>query len=51
MEQPSMVFQKNVEQTTNKMRIPKKFVEKHGRSYYMQIYDDYIKIIPMKKEG
>lgn len=43
------LYQKNTEKTTNKMRIPKKFVENHGRNYYMEVYEDYIKIIPIRK--
>lgn len=40
---------KNAEATTNKLRLPQKIVEKFGRSFFMEIYDDYIKLIPIKK--
>ena len=40
---------KRTEATTNKMRIPKKVVEKFGRDYYMEIYEDKIVLIPIKK--
>lgn len=50
MKQEKIVLQKNTEKTTNKMRIPKFFVDKFGRKFYMEIYDDYIKLIPIKKE-
>lgn len=49
MEKLLIKLQKNAEKNTNKMRIPKEVVDKHGRNYFMEIYEDYIKIIPMKK--
>lgn len=49
MDQPKLIFQKNVDKTLNKMVIPKFFVEKHGRQYYMEIYEDKIVLKPMKK--
>lgn len=49
MEQPKLIFQKNVDKTLNKMVIPKFFVEKYGRSFYMEIYKDKIVLKPMKK--
>ena len=47
-EKPMLIFQKNTETTTNKMRMPKFVVEQWGTSYYMEIYNDYIKLIPVK---
>lgn len=49
MEQPKLIYQKNVDKTLNKMVIPKFFVEKHGRSFYMEIYEDKIVLKPIKK--
>lgn len=49
-EKPMIKLQKNTEKTTNKMRIPKFVVEKWGNKYYMEVYEDYIKLIPIKKE-
>lgn len=49
MEQPILVLQKNAEKTTNKMRIPQILIDKWGSQYRMEIYDDYIKLIPIKK--
>lgn len=49
MEKPILRFQKNVDKTLNKMVIPKFFVEKHGRSFFMEIYEDKIVLIPVKK--
>lgn len=51
MEQPKLIYQKNAERTLNKVVLPKKFVEQHGREYFMEIYNDYIKLVPIKKEG
>ena len=49
MEKPILILQKNAEKTLNKVVLPKKFVEKHGREFFMEVYEDYIKLIPMKK--
>lgn len=49
MENMLIRLQKNTEKNTNKMRIPKEVVEKFGRNYYMEIYKDHIKLIPIKK--
>jgi len=48
-EQPLLKFQKNVDKALNKMVIPKFFVEKYGRKFYMNVYEDKIVLIPMKK--
>ena len=49
MEQPIIRLQKNAETTTNKMRIPQQIIDKWGNQFYMEIYKDYIKLIPVKK--
>lgn len=49
MEKPILIFQKNVDKTLNKMVIPKFFVDKFGRSFYMEIYEDKIILKPIKK--
>ena len=33
----------------NAILIPKKIVEKFGKEYYMEIYEDKIVLIPVKK--
>ena len=50
MEKPMIILQKNAEKNTNKMRLPKQVVEQWGNQYYMEIYKDHIKLIPVKKE-
>ena len=49
MENPKLILQKNSENGTNKIRLPKKVIEKFGRSYYMEIYDSKIILKPIKK--
>lgn len=34
----------------NKILIPKAFIDKHGREYYMEIYEDKMVLIPKKDE-
>ena len=33
----------------NRIIIPKHFIDKHGRDFYMEVYEDYIKLIPIEK--
>ena len=47
---PTLVFQKNVDKTTNKMIIPKVLVNQWGPTYRMEVYDDCIVLRPVKKE-
>lgn len=42
-------IKKTAEATTNKIRIPNKVIEKFGREYYMEIYEDKIILVPMNK--
>lgn len=49
MEQPKLIFQKNADKELNRVIIPKFFIEKHGRQYYMEIFDDKIVLKPIKK--
>ncbi len=51
METPKLVFQKNADKKLNRVIIPKFFIEKFGQSFYMEIYENYIKLIPIKKKG
>jgi hypothetical protein len=46
---PALIYQKNAERTTNKITLPKAFVEKNGRSYYMEIYEGYLILKPIDK--
>ena len=46
-----MVFQKNAESTTNKIRLPKAIIEQWGNEFYMKVYADKIELIPIKKKG
>jgi hypothetical protein len=50
MEKPILVYQKNVDKTTNKMIIPKAIVEQWGKSFRMEVYKDKIILIPTGKE-
>ena len=42
-------LKKNAEKKTNKMRIPQQIIDKCGNKFYMEIYKDCIKLIPIKK--
>lgn len=49
MSEFELKIQKNAEKNTNKIRIPQACIDKFGRSYYMEIYNDKIVLIPIKK--
>ena len=49
MEKPTLIYQKNADIKMNRIILPKPFVEKHGRSYYMEVYEDKIILKPIKK--
>lgn len=49
MEKPVMVLQKNIENNTNKVRLPKPIVEQWGKQFYMEIYEEKIVLKPIKK--
>ncbi len=46
-----LVLQKNADKTSNKIVLPKKYVEKFGREFYMKIYDDGMIVIEPIKKG
>lgn len=48
-EKPIVTYNKNAEKNKNRVIIPKFFIDKNGREFYMQVFEDYIKIIPVKK--
>ena len=42
MEQPKLIYQKNADKEMNRVIIPKFFIDKFGRQFYMEIYEDKI---------
>lgn len=44
-----LVYQKNAEKSTNKIRLPKVFCDNKGYSFIMKVYNDKIELIPLKK--
>lgn len=50
MEQPILRFYKSAENSKNKIVIPKYCIDNLGRDYYLEVYKDYIKLVPVKKE-
>lgn len=49
MDKPTLIYQKNADAEKNRIILPKAFVEKNGRSYFMEIYEDKIILRPIKK--
>lgn len=50
MEKPIMRVLKKAEKMQNKIVLPKICVEKFGNEYYLEMYKDHIRLIPIKKE-
>ena len=50
MKEPKLRFMKNADKGRNKIVLPKVCVDKWGYSYYLEVYDDHIKLVPIKKE-
>ena len=50
MDKPQLKFQKNAEKSKNKIVLPKRCIEKWGSKYYLEVYDNYMKLIPIQRE-
>ena len=50
MEKEKLVYQKNADKVLNRVIIPKPFIDKHGRSFYMEVHEDKIVLRPVRKE-
>lgn len=49
MEKPKLIYQKNVDKVLNRVALPKKFIEKYGYQYYMEVYEEKIILLPVRK--
>ena len=47
MEKPKLIFQKNADKEMNRVIIPKFFIDKFGRQFYMEIFEDKIVLKPI----
>lgn len=50
MEKPMLIFQKTADKTMNRIILPKFFIDKFGRMFYMEVYEDKIVLKPIKKK-
>ena len=46
MMKPNIILFKMADSEKNRVIIPKHFIKEHGRYFQMEVYDDFIKIIP-----
>ena len=46
MMKPNIILDKMADLEKNRIIIPKFFIKEHGRFFKMEVYEDYIKIIP-----
>lgn len=44
------LYQKNADKTLNRVILPKFFIDKYGRSFYMEVYKDKIIIKPLENK-
>lgn len=49
MDKPIVILQKNSERESNKIRLPKFVVDKMGRNYFMEIYENKIVLKPIER--
>ena len=45
-----LIYQKNADKEKNRVILPKAFIDKYGRSFYMEVYKDIIVLIPKKEK-
>lgn len=50
---PIITYQKNADKVLNRIIIPKAFIDKYGREFFMQVdyENDKIILIPVKKQN
>ena len=48
-EKPLLIYQKNADKVLNRVMLPKKFIDKWGREFYMEVFDDKIILRPIRK--
>lgn len=46
MEQPVCVYRKKVDRTSNRIIIPKVFVDNWGEYFIVEVYNGYLKLLP-----
>ena len=44
----ALVYQKNADSLKNRVMLPKAFIDRWGRRFYMEVYTDKIILIPIK---
>lgn len=44
-----LIYKKNADKIMNRVIIPKFFIDKYGREFFMEIYNDKIVLKPIKK--
>ena len=49
-EKPLLIYQKNADKVMNRVMIPKKFIDKWGRQFYMEVFNDKIILRPVRKD-
>lgn len=49
-DKPKYIYQKNADKIQNRIIIPQFFIDKFGNKFYMEVYDNYIKLIPINEE-
>ena len=49
-EKPLLIYQKNADKVMNRVMIPKKFIDKWGREFYMEVFNDKIILRPVRKD-
>ena len=51
MEKPIVIYNKHADKEKNRIIIPKVFIDNWGRDFYLKVYKDHLKLIPINKKG
>lgn len=47
---PMMIYHKKADNSLNRVVIPKPIIDKMGKYFYMEVFEDKLVLKPMKKE-
>lgn len=49
VEKPKYIFHKRADNFRNRVIIPKTFIDKHGKNFYMEVYENKIILKPVER--
>jgi hypothetical protein len=49
VEKPNLILYKKADKVLNRIVLPKKFIDEYGYEYSMEVYEDKIVLIPIRR--